>query len=481
MKRKIFSILVVMLLCLSNLMANDLFVKSDLYPQVNQTLCKQLGLQSTGLLIPEDSVSIAMGSFSYPVTPGDVYTITYYTPNSSGASYSMVTQNLVVNADYTISFPYLGTINADGMTFIELKQLAESQMKMFYSYLNPQITINRCGTFQVHVYGEVYSAADVTAWSFTRLSDLCYLATNYASSRKIEVLYPDKTVKTFDLLKACLLGDEENNPHLKPGMKIHFCESEKNVFVSGAVKMPGQYQLLKEENLSALMVFTRGFSYDADKTSVLISSFSNGNYETAKINFNDNPDFKLNNMDTVNVTSFSESFGTITIQGAVAEGRLNYKFVKGESALQVISSIKNSLKSTSDISNIYIERGFLKIPCSAENDVILQDGDTIQIPYLKQTVTVSGAVQKPGTYTYEPGKNAEYYINLSGGYTSDAREKTLKVLDNNGNTLNSKNNILPDYTVTVNRRNTNTANNITIGISLASFAITLVSSIMNNL
>ena len=481
MGKKLWLCLFLSAMCLATVFASDIFVKSDLYPQVHQTVCKQLGLQSTDISIPNDSISIAIGSSDYPVTPGDVYSIVFYTQNPNGSSYSTISQDLVVDASYNISVPYIGLINSKGMKFIEFKHLVESQMEMFYSYLNPQLTISKCGTFQIHVSGEVKCTTDVTAWRFTRLSDLCYMATDFASTRKIDILYPDQTVKTYDLLEACILGDEENNPYLEPGVKVYFREAEKTVFVSGAVKMPGLYQLKSNEKLSDLLLFAKGFSYDADRNSLLISSYKDGSYETVKLNYDENQNYELKDMDTISVTSFSESFGTITIQGAIKEGRLNYKFVKGESALQVIAFIKDSLLSTSDIDNVYVERDSLKLACSSDNDIKLQDGDVIQIPYLKQTITVSGAVNKPGTYSYEPGKNAEYYINLSGGFTADAREKTLKVLDQNGDTINSINNILPDYTVTVKRRNTNAASNITLGISLASFAITLFSSIMSNI
>lgn len=69
-----------------------------------------------------------------------------------------------------------------------------------------------------------------------------------------------------------------------------------------------------------------------------------------------------------------------------------------------------------------------------EADLFLNDGDRINIPEMMQTVKISGSVQNPFSIVYESGKKAKYYINRSGGFTSDAFRKKTYVQYANGAT-----------------------------------------------
>ena len=67
-----------------------------------------------------------------------------------------------------------------------------------------------------------------------------------------------------------------------------------------------------------------------------------------------------------------------------------------------------------------------------ENDLILNDGDLVEIPKEPQTVKVSGEVLYPNSVKYLNSKSFGDYISEAGGYTSNSVRKRAYVLYSNG-------------------------------------------------
>ena len=56
-------------------------------------------------------------------------------------------------------------------------------------------------------------------------------------------------------------------------------------------------------------------------------------------------------------------------------------------------------------------------PGSSE-DILLQEGDTLRIPKLLETVRIQGEVQLPNTVKFRPGQTFQDYISQTGGFTA---------------------------------------------------------------
>jgi protein involved in polysaccharide export with SLBB domain len=61
-------------------------------------------------------------------------------------------------------------------------------------------------------------------------------------------------------------------------------------------------------------------------------------------------------------------------------------------------------------------------------DRLLRDQDIVEVPQRTFTVTVSGEARNPGILPFVDGQNVEYYVELSGGYSSDARKGRMRVI-----------------------------------------------------
>ncbi len=87
-------------------------------------------------------------------------------------------------------------------------------------------------------------------------------------------------------------------------------------------------------------------------------------------------------------------------------------------------------KTTYRIVGINLKKA-LKNPESVEN-LLLENGDQIFIPKTLQTVKVSGAVLNPVALTYRKNMTTKDYINLSGGFSQNAKRNRVYVVYPNG-------------------------------------------------
>jgi protein involved in polysaccharide export with SLBB domain len=66
------------------------------------------------------------------------------------------------------------------------------------------------------------------------------------------------------------------------------------------------------------------------------------------------------------------------------------------------------------------------------DDIILEDGDEVVIPQIKNVVTITGEVLKPVAVQFSPGKRFQYYISSAGGYANNAKKGKSFVVYSNG-------------------------------------------------
>ena len=68
----------------------------------------------------------------------------------------------------------------------------------------------------------------------------------------------------------------------------------------------------------------------------------------------------------------------------------------------------------------------------SDADLVLREGDVLTVPKYNNTVKINGAVMMPNTVTYEPVYNVKQYINMSGGYSQNAKKGKKFIVYMNG-------------------------------------------------
>jgi len=67
-----------------------------------------------------------------------------------------------------------------------------------------------------------------------------------------------------------------------------------------------------------------------------------------------------------------------------------------------------------------------------DNNMILEDGDSLTIPQKMTTVMVMGRVFNPSAYLWKEGLSVDDYLEKSGGYLEDADKERVYVVMANG-------------------------------------------------
>ncbi len=186
--------------------------------------------------------------------------------------------------------------------------------------------------------------------------------------------------------------------------------------------------------------------------------------------------------------------GGVTSFGFVKGARLTRMMNEEEKERQksVIKMSRNSKDSISeamlDISNTYsvgidLEKA-LKHP-GTEADVVLREGDIIEVPEYTNTVKISGAVMHPNTVSYVANKPVSYYIEQAGGFGNRAKKRRAYVVCMNGQVKrarrHSKNAVEPGCELIIpmkDESNWNIQQTMSVATASASLA-TMVASIAN--
>lgn len=263
--------------------------------------------------------------------------------------------------------------------------------------------------------------------------------------------------------------------------------------ITGQVMTPGSYEYAENTTIEDLIVMAGGLRDGASLARVDISRRINDPYSTAKtrdiaetfqfdikdglvirkggeafylepydvVHVRRSPSYVMPK--NIRVTGEVNYEGAFTIEkkdlrltdairmaGGIAEGA----YTKGARLIRVMNdeerqrkqavldAIRNNLEEKDSISwnkmemsnsypiGIDLEKA-LKEP-GGQYDIVLREGDRIDVPEYNGTVRISGDVQFPNTITYVKGKGAKWYIENAGGYSESAKKKKAFIVYPNG-------------------------------------------------
>ena len=420
------------------------------------------------------NIMLARSSNDYMVTPGDVY-ILAYSAGSIPISYT-----ITVDTSYRIRVSNLGIVNGVGKTFPQVKREIEGIVTNNYPLSGVQLVLTQPSIFMVQINGEVELTGERSAWALTRLSTFSERnLTDYTSIRDISIKSTDGQTKVYDLFKARRLGDISQNPYLRPGDIVTFNKIDRNVSINGAVERPGEYQIMKGENLKELIELSaNGFTETADPTRIeMIRLINSDDVSGDKIFLTEQDlekNYVLENYDSITIPEITKLMPVMFVEGAITgnirqmatstasdlvpSSRLVIQFNKGDTYASLVRNNSSWFTAVSDTLNAYIMRGDDHIPinlnpmlydASYRDEVFVQENDVLIIPFRQYFVTVAGAVQNPGRYPYIPDRSWEYYIALAGGFQAARNANdSIVIFDINGKRLKKTDPIGPETIIT---------------------------------
>lgn len=304
------------------------------------------------------------------------------------------------------------------------------------------------------------------------------------STRRIILRHNDGTQSRVDLQKFLAEKEDRWNPYLREGdiVVVPTNDFTRNVIgVYGQVNTPGRFEFAGGDSASDLLRFAYGFSPLAREDSIEFTRQDpTGNIlerrviDGRAILQGTAPDFLLQPGDRLLVRGDVDQRGDyrVTITGEVRSPGvypitrdstrltdlirfaggftddallssaevLRQPVMAGETETERLQSIRGGVPPD-DTTYFYLETALRirKEPVTADfeklfgrgdtsSDVLLRNGDYVDVPSKKKTVYVFGQVVTPGHVPYRPGTDIWYYIGKAGGVTDRARQGDAKVI-----------------------------------------------------
>lgn len=261
------------------------------------------------------------------------------------------------------------------------------------------------------------------------------------------------------------------------------------VTINGRVAVPGTYEYHENLTLGDLIVLAGGLQEYASLSNVeIIRRLSSDDMEkqtrlsgsvetvtiTRDLNMSGGNDFKLEPFDVVSVRQYAAATigGSVTVSGAVVSAG-SFGLTSNAMPVSEIIARCGGLTESADIDAIRVfrkydisdtEREIRKRMCvvngdtatyslleknelyeyvncnirkaleepGCEYDILMRDGDRIEVPIKAQTVRVSGTVQNPSNVIWRKRLRADDYVDAVGGFASRAAKKKTYVVHANG-------------------------------------------------
>ncbi|MGE4616203.1 MAG: SLBB domain-containing protein, partial [Gammaproteobacteria bacterium] len=175
---------------------------------------------------------------------------------------------------------------------------------------------------------------------------------------------------------------------------------DQMVTLTGEFVFPGNYRIGREENLYSIIQRAGGLT---DEAFVGGASFS-------RLSVRESQRKALQQLRSEILSSTSSKF--LTEESSTTD------IETADAIMRMLESSTSSGRIVIDLANILVNQG-------GRYDIMLRDGDTIDIPQKFNVVNVVGQVRRPASYQYQRSLNARDYIALSAGMTARANSRGL--------------------------------------------------------
>ncbi|MAU56842.1 MAG: hypothetical protein CML84_01785 [Rhodobiaceae bacterium] len=426
---------------------------------------------------------------NYILDFGDVISV-----NIIGSSESQ--EDVEVMRDGSIFLPSIGKIYIGGLRLSEVKKVVSSKVNEKFIGAEAFISLSDVRDIQILVTGESYSPGIYTLSGGSNALHALVMSggiSENGSYRKIDIKRDGIIIKTIDVYKAFIFGDQDYNYRLNSGDVLYVNQASKLVRISGGVNRPGLYELTSDENFDDLIRFANGFSYNSKKEKIYYESIVKPAGYKKELNHSEFVDIDLEMFDSIHVNQ--SVIRTVSIDGAVERpgiykisdtetltsiinraggykqnaypfgGILSRQTVKdiqkrqieleynallkklvtsiitaqnlgqtssGSGGMESIVFMLEQLKQFKPDGRVITEFNLNKIKSSPKDSTLLREDDQIFIPEMSNNVLVIGEVESSGSYPFNDKHSVSDYINQAGGIDQLGDDQYAVLVQPNG-------------------------------------------------
>jgi protein involved in polysaccharide export with SLBB domain len=399
------------------------------------------------------------------------------------------TQKLKIKRDGSISLQDIGKIKLAGLSLDDASSLIKNKVNSNFIGTRAFVSLSNIRDINVLVSGNAFNPGIYTVSGNSSMLHAIAVAGGISDSgsyREINLIRNQQVIETLDMYDVLITGKYNSNISLKTGDVIFVTPVKNIATIDGAIKVPGKFELLNNQNLSTLIEYSNGLSIDADRDNIYLDRILDGRINSLPIQsikqFSD-----IAVMDGDKIFIRKHAFRSVSIEGAVLKPG-SYLISEGESVndliqksggytenaypfgavyenqraltinkmakdilyeefidniitvsqknpvegfdLSAVVELTQKLNTTQPNGRIVIDLGS---PSSAEN-LVIREGDKLTIPEKPNHVYIYGEVSYEGALLFEPSKSIDFYISKSGGLKDNANDRAIYVLHPNGDT-----------------------------------------------
>jgi polysaccharide export outer membrane protein len=223
-------------------------------------------------------------------------------------------------------------------------------------------------------------------------------------------------------LRKAWAGDQEQDVALKPldevSVRTEFRDA-RMVSITGQVLRPGRYPIMDGERISSVVQRAGGFT---DKAFLKGAVFTRAALRKTEQD-------QLQAFVQLQQQAIMGTAST-TIVGAEKE-----EIASQQVALQARRDMLTALASRVAVGRMVIRLDDPTRLRGTPNDIVLVEGDTLDVPEPPSSVLVIGSVRSSTSVLYQPNANVDYYVNRVGGYSKEADKKEVLVVKADGSGL----------------------------------------------
>ena len=383
-------------------------------------------------------------SRDYPLKPGDNIVLTIW-----GAVEKEIP--LKINNQGMVNVESVGLISLNGTTLASAEGIFKVKLSKVYSGISRgqtfvNLRVENLSPVKVFILGETEKPGAYVFHGNTTVFQALYMAggpSKDGSVRSIQIARAD-SIFNIDLYDYLMYGKNSNGATLFDGDIVFLPRAKILAGINGAVGRSAIYELKEGEGIAQLISFAGGINPDAaEQNMVLKRIYQDGrkDYETILKPgdyINGSNLLALQNGDSLLVfKSVEESMRNATILGAIKYPG-TYKLEDNMSTVDLVN-ISGGLLEAGYSGRVHVLRivpqgGYqlLSQNLNGEKPIALEPRDTLVVYSLKDmfkpdSVSIGGAVFKPGYYSYYEGMDAKDLLLLAGGYLAQSKRSSLSI------------------------------------------------------
>lgn len=355
--------------------------------------------------------------------------------------------SLLLDRTGAVFVPRVGAVPLQGLTVAQAEEVLRSRVSRYYSGFELRLTLAELRAISVYAMGEVARPGSYSVSPFSTVLDVLVVAggpSKMGSLRSIRVTRNGQTIGEVDAYDFLLQGNRPGGVRLQSGDTIFVPPIGPVAAAAGEVKRPGIYELRPGTTVAMLIAMAGGPLPTAGLARVQVERLQGaqgrqvldlpfvgerggGGSEVLQdgdlVRIFPGPD-RLEN--AVTLEGFVRTPGTYEWRpGMRISDLLSPDSLLPEAYRERVEIARLRPDFSREVLSINLKQAW-GLPADASQDLLLQPHDKISVQSEvvgAATVTVTGEVKRPGTYTITKGERLSSLLRRAGGFSPDAFPK----------------------------------------------------------